>query len=1155
MIRHHRHEPRVAASAGLLGILGLLLVSWSCSGSSGASSTRTQDDFKVEFVSVASMETWKLNRPIDVMFNRAVNFDTVSSNTINIATTDGAVATGAFSLLSDGKTVRFVPTCPTLGDSSDAGLKPGGIQYRLHVLGSSSGGLTVRAADGGVVETGFSVEFMTPDTSDPDELFLDLVAGPPDAIVRGRNGVALDDPDASYLEIGGDPDNREYFVWDSANQKGELEDDEFLLPLNLYSESMSQVAVVLFIDQPVNPSTDNVSTNLLALEYERSPGSWNQIGTRLTLLENCTDAGSAVRLEPIGVLPQGSPVRAVIREGFGDLAGDMTLLDIVNFANMATATAYDPGTQIPGDAVDELLEPFLNDDLEDKAAAFATPPAEWGSGLLEASFPFGGNGGPNGNFDWYIPPGVELQLNTVSTSISGGPGGSNSSTQTVVNGVVNIRDLFVPASSAIRIIGPNPCTILATGSVRIAGEITIDGSSNRGVGTLGTANLPEVGATGNGGGGRGGTGSFLTTQSTPRGGNGTGPFGLTIGGGQGGETCYAVGGKNLRRGAGGGGGALGHDVYYIFDERPGELVLCQEQLGLDGENGFGGGRPPGRGAVSQSERAKGGQLGSLPFFDETDQNDFFGKMITAEGDLVIGELDRVWAGGGSGAGGDAVTSTSFPLVPFVATGDEKGAGGAGGAGGLRILALGSITLVEPTGRITARGGQGGGGENTIFFDRAGGGSGGGSGGHIVLSSASHITIEGQAEGAGDWYNDPDDEVHEQRWINARGGQGAAGRDDFGGSTGNGKITDWRCDAIRDEVFLPDDGSMGSSAFNPPKGLSFCWTTDDLPDLGDDPGHEPVNGAGGDGTPGIIQFHVDDPATNMRFPAIPGVYGVAGAGGIDVSKVIMPPPVGWKAPELNEASDLMVPFFGKESTSQSRWIALGLARVNPSGGNDQVRFRFEGTDTDDGVIERDGEAQAILAPILGPAVLTDPPRTPYLEDDLTVVLDAASLVGDDDAYKRNPSLLKNFVVRLVDAAAADQMQEHLVASASWDAAADQLHVTVFPAGSDDLTDFGASGGVEVSLIPFFTRMNTSGEPLAYPLDSSVTISFEATVADVEGNPDNTSIVGPVTDINDLNDVDYDFFRFRVHMNMSVSGNSVDQNTKRPGIEFLRVPFRF
>ena len=78
--------------------------------------------------------------------------------------------------------------------------------------------------------------------------------------------------------------------------------------------------------------------------------------------------------------------------------------------------------------MDEVLETFLvngdaDDSLEDITAAFDTPQADWGNDKLEASFDFGGTGGPNGNFDWHVPANVDFVLDTTSTVITGGPVG------------------------------------------------------------------------------------------------------------------------------------------------------------------------------------------------------------------------------------------------------------------------------------------------------------------------------------------------------------------------------------------------------------------------------------------------------------------------------------------------------------------------------------------------------------------------------------------------------------------------------------------------------------------------------------------------------------------------------------------------------------
>ena len=196
-------------------------------------------------------------------------------------------------------------------------------------------------------------------------------------------------------------------------------------------------------------------------------------------------------------------------------------------------------------------------------------------------------------------------------------------------------------------------------------------------------------------------------------------------------------------------------------------------------------------------------------------------------------------------------------------------------------------MVHETGSIRAEGGTGGGGENTTGFNRVGGGSGGGAGGHIVLSSASFIEVRAESDEAGDFYNDDassggSQSSHQPRPISALGGEGGAGKANKGGSRFNGEPQPWRCDAIPYSHFLdPDD--IGNT--NPPADGDNCFGS--FAD-GDDPGG-PVLGCGGDGGPGIIQLHVDDPATNLRFPAVDNggmlQYGVVG--GLDVSKVCAP----------------------------------------------------------------------------------------------------------------------------------------------------------------------------------------------------------------------------------------------------------------------------
>ncbi|HIF40266.1 MAG TPA: hypothetical protein EYQ74_04120, partial [Planctomycetes bacterium] len=216
----------------------------SCGGAVSSGSGASGTDFTIKGVNVLEGMEWKLNRPVDITFSDDVDFSTVTMNTINIVDPVGRAATGVFSFPTlpngtvDTRTIRFQPNCPRLPDFSDAGLVPS-TSYRLTVLGSTSGGVTVLSASGESLDVGRMVNFSTPNSSDALTLFLDTVPGPPSIRLRGSSGVATDDLDACYVDVGG---QRVYFELDLSDQTGRIPID---LPLNHYSIPENQVSVVV----------------------------------------------------------------------------------------------------------------------------------------------------------------------------------------------------------------------------------------------------------------------------------------------------------------------------------------------------------------------------------------------------------------------------------------------------------------------------------------------------------------------------------------------------------------------------------------------------------------------------------------------------------------------------------------------------------------------------------------------------------------------------------------------------------------------------------------------------------------------------------------------------------------------------------------------
>ena len=1121
---------RITLGLSLVALLG-------CSGSSDIAPGALGDFYVVE-ANVASGSIWKINRPIEITFSKDVDFTTVNQSTIRIADQTGFSATGVFyqpthpqTGLLNRKKVVFQPNCPALEDASDAGLVPFR-KYKL-IVPSDSAGYTVRSTSADTLDSGLVREFMTPESFDPFELFQDTVAGPPRVLIlatRPTPGEPIDpDTPATFVEIGG---VQRFFGRDPVTLEGRLEAG-LDLPLSHYSLPENQVSFVVQFDQSVLATAANLAH--LRIEYEGATG-WERISSVVELDRNCTEDGARVRVTPRGILPQNKTLRVVVADGFEDLAGDPSNAVNQTFAVAETLSGGDPNPLFPSvdnPEVDEVLESFDLVDFEDQTAVFPVPTAKWGDGGLEANFAFGGTGGPGGDFDWHIAPGTELVLDTNSDVIFGGPGGAETTSQPIVHGVVDVRNLFLPSSSVLRIVGPNTCTILASGNVRIQGKLFLSGSANPGVATLNTANQPENGAAGAAGGGDGGTGSYFTTQSTPRGGRGFGAFQKINFGGEGGETSYLDNNSpSQRRGAGGGGGTLGSDVFYDHDGLGNtDLVHCQELIGLDGEYGNSG-TDGALGAESGTERAQGGLSAPDPFLDNDPNNNFLGTMRTTEGVLIKGELEEVWAGSGGGGGGDSVNHSSFPHPNFGPMGDEKGAGGGGAAGGLQILAIGAITVGTPTlqGFIVAEGGHGGGGENGM--QRYGGGSGAGSGGHIILSSANEIVVHGVAPGGGPWYQDNNQSGHKPRSISAVGGEGGAGNFNRGGASFS-TVLPWLCDRIpMERLAYPDV----------PPIQEVCFKA--LPDFSDPEG--PCTAAGGDGSPGIIQFHVEDLA-DLRFPEVELLTGLTYDTGLDVTYVSAPPPLGWKSP--GEIPNQMVPFFGRLSMTRSQWIPLGLARVDAGGGTDQVNLHGVAGP----VPHAAGEIVDHEDPVVGPEVIANA--------NLTVQLDASGIDPGDVRYRDNPALLRRATLLLVDSADSGNFRHFRIASAEYDGGGDAFLLYIDPDGPNPAT-FSAAGNIEASLIPRSVRIMTAGIDDSYPDDTSVILEYDATKVDpFSGQPSDTlsfsATHGNVLtqDLSDLNSDDWDFVRFQVIFDLDKNGAGVNPTAPRPGLDHLRLQFDF
>lgn len=1097
--------------------IGPLLLIAACSGSSGSTGPAASSSGILELVGVSVRENavWQINRAIEFAFSEEVDFLSISSNTIQIRTTAGRPATGTFSFKADASangvdetTVLWQPRCPTQADLGDAGLVPFET-YVLEVVGETSlASNTVRSRDGArSVRTTQTRRFTTPSTTEISKVFLDPVPGPPLPVVRAK-GQSGRREGVSYVELADDA-ARIYFELDATTQTYGVSPVGAEAPLNLYSEASKQVAVSLEFNQAVNPGPANISERRLRLEIEDAAGNWIAIDTRVELISNCTSSGATVRLEPIGLLPAGGRFRVAVLPGFEDIVGNSGNVSIDDFGVTRTETLAYAGLTPPEDGADEVHESFdfggsgLRS-LQDEDALFSTPQAEWANGRLTAAFDFEGNGGPRGNFDWLVKAGETFTFDTATTDIVGGDGFRPTAVQTSVGGLVDVRNLKIEAGGVLRVQGPNPMRLNATGYVRIEGDLDLSGFNAKNVATLNTGRQPEIGGAGAGGGGRGGFASEVTNNSTPRGGSGFGPMGVPGLGGQGGESGFAPGnaGKDSRRPGGGGGGRLGAD----YD-------TSNPEGGLWGQPGWPG-HPATTGAESGTSPAAGGLAGKGPFIDGDPTNDFFGVKPSVSPTLELlglikGELPALSSGSGGGGGGDAIPSRQFPPVRWNANSDEKGGGGGGGAGGLRIRALGEIVF-GPVGRIRANGGRGGTGENTGFLDHIGGTGGSGSGGHIMLESATRID-----------FTDGDPSTAPIRsYVNARGAQRTIGSKNPSGSN------------------VPNNMSWGGAGS---PGIIQLHVPDPITPPGDDPD--------------VTKILVPQDPNNMFLPV--GIEDVSAPAGLQ-----MIPTFGARStarskwisigaadidPTAATPSVLRFLFGGTDAAGDvATQVSGSLQRVleNPELLSDVPLSSGTGGD---GVIEGDRTVElsgAALAPLIGTPSNDLYLRTPALLNGFRLRLEESS---------RPSVVFRHFEV--VDASWGGQGTP-LALTVD---VANGISLTSF------LVTEAQGNPVQCDLVPrYFQVVNetVSALPDTMPLNTYVRIRFEATGEDANGNPDEANVLVPRTpDITRLNAPNVgpgqlQFFRFEVEFNLaSDPGQGVQVGTRPLSLEFLKIPFRF
>ena len=135
--------------------------------------------FSVVSVNILEGQTWALNRPIQIKFNHAVDFNSVSLQAVSFRSTDllGSPVTGQFEIDSADATILiFNPACPTNEAQDNGAFVPGAIRYVLEIPIATESVSVLRDTDGRLLSSGLQRSFITRPSSQP---FDDFVPGAP----------------------------------------------------------------------------------------------------------------------------------------------------------------------------------------------------------------------------------------------------------------------------------------------------------------------------------------------------------------------------------------------------------------------------------------------------------------------------------------------------------------------------------------------------------------------------------------------------------------------------------------------------------------------------------------------------------------------------------------------------------------------------------------------------------------------------------------------------------------------------------------------------------------------------------------------------------------------------------------------------------------
>ena len=1150
-----------------------------CVPASDSSSVSATGAFSVVSVNILEGETWALNRPIQIKFNHAIDFSSVSLQAVSFRSTDllGAPVTGQFEIdPTDDTTLLFNPACPTNEAQDNGAFVPGGVHYVLEIPIATESVSVLRDTDGRLLSFGLQRSFITPPASQP---FLDLVPGAP-VVVDPATDVSFP-PGVNF--------------W--ANNEGDIS-VRFNQSIDARSTNLnSDRLLVLYSNDEIGEAGENDydSTN-------KVPGEW-------VLIENCSNDGSLVEFHITGVMPINRNLTIKMTPSFTDIVGQSnsatTTLATYQVPRLSDVYGANIGTWLDAnETVDEFTDSFDNQNYLDLDQELPLPLATVSEGFVAASFDYPGTY-VSEDKNFYIDDTAPRDIYTDSSTAFAD---SDSNVHIPQSGVLNVHDFTIDSGATLRGRGVNPLVIYATGTVTINGEINVSGNNAVWPSGLNSPQFIEGGALGECGGGQGGDASQIGLAETPRAESGDGPFGVEGIGGQGGEGIFngrtattGLAGQTARSAAGGGGGGFAltenqsvlwpswktagnwAPSYFTYAGPDHKISRHSAAVGVNGifgseagirgvsagtflPGGWGVGIPFGMEDAMQdsfvtedisttnapdydppwtsgatppfnfghpTQGADPGAGGQAIFANDNDlTNDFYGTRLMIDGSVRQGELLAPWAGSGGGGSGDSMMINVW---------DADGDGDPGND------AVESFYPVVPFARN-----QGSTGNGWYVYQKGAGGGGGG--GQLIIMSIGMIVIGNNAEikaNGGIGYSGESLTYTDQGVSGSGGGSGghiilhsSAGVDlsavSIGSASSSAEIGNLTDNGVV-QAFGGRRGQCGGE-WTSPSSLGGTGTY--------------AFGRGGAGANGVIQIHVPDPEEDI-------IWHPSAAVGI-AAYFAETPLTETSTDRVEEIlayvsfpqSYALIPFYSASSMVASEWIDTGMAELrlqNPNAypdwanGNAEL-MRFAGIDTVDGKVDRQGNQQRVgqLSPIVGGPV-------DNVEIDLyeMTVPDASTVFGSQTQFLRLPELLLGYDI-YPNASGSSAFE---IVDVVYNNVEDKI--TFRTPNSDGGMIFVINPGGNWSIVPKFFRIDANGVKNKLPSSSDIYFQFQGADESAPGtNIPGTPFGGSNAWTSDLSLLEGKrFLRYRIRFDADAQNSGIDLSTPLTVISYIKIPYVF